>query len=111
MPRTRKYRYNRASRHVDGNRAATSHGFDMCINLVLNFGRRFMIVYVLDNAVFVYVVLKTSCFLRFVVFYGVFINNILQIIKMLYIVPVTKMSVCVGHLFPAAREASDSDAA
>ena len=44
-----KYRYNRAFRHVHGNRAATSRGFDMCISLAPNLGRRFMIVYVLDK--------------------------------------------------------------
>ena len=45
----REYRYNRAFRHVHANRAATSRGFDMCINLVPNLGCRLMIVYVLDK--------------------------------------------------------------
>ena len=44
-----KYRYNRAFRHVHANRAATSSGFDICINLAPNLGRRFIIVYVLDK--------------------------------------------------------------
>ena len=111
-----KYRYNRAFRHVHANRAATSRGFDMCINLVPNLGRRFMIVYVLDKLICWRACYfcscntkKTSCFWRFIVFYGVFINNIPLII--IIIVSLTKMSVCVGHLFPAARQASDSDAA
>ena len=47
--KNRKYRYNRAFRHVHGNRAATSRGFDMCIHLAPNLGRRCMIVNVLDN--------------------------------------------------------------
>ena len=34
---------------VLANRAATSRGFDMCINLAPNLGRRFMIVYVLGK--------------------------------------------------------------
>ena len=45
----RKYRYSRAFRHVHANRAATSRGFDMCINLAPNLGRRFMILHVLDK--------------------------------------------------------------
>ena len=43
----RKYRYSRAFRHVHANCAATSRGFDMCINLAPNLGRRFMILHVL----------------------------------------------------------------
>ena len=67
----REYRYNRAFRHVHGNRAATSRGFDMFINLAPDLGRRFMIVYVPDKlkcwraCYFVHVVLKSLVFFAF----------------------------------------------
>ena len=86
-----RYRCNRAFRHVHANRAATSRGLDMCINLAPNLGRRFMIVYVLD---------KLKCCFAFC-----------SVLRCAYSQHASNHNEEICVRVPSAREASDSDAA